>query len=149
MAIVSLSVGSLLILGGGWATHHMHLDEAIFRRATAQGVVIENQHLQVSSSSTGRSSGLGGTSYRAVVRFPVEGGRFVVVPDNVSFSPASFRVGQGVTIFYDPQEPLHMMIDRGWRNYLVLGIPGLMGFFMLLGGVQRLLKARREEQIEQ
>jgi hypothetical protein len=80
------------------------------------------------------------------VRFPVEGGRFVVVPDNFSFSPASFRVGQGVTIFYDPQEPLRMMIDRGWRNYLVLGIPGLIGFLMLLGGVQRLLKARRKEQ---
>jgi hypothetical protein len=47
VALVSLSAGSLLILGGGWATHHMHLDEAIFRQATAQGVVIENQHLQV------------------------------------------------------------------------------------------------------
>jgi hypothetical protein len=51
-----------------------------------------------------------------------------------------------VNIFYDPGEPEHAMIDRGWKNYLPPGIPGVMGFLMILGGVQRLLKARAQRQ---
>lgn len=130
MVVISLAVGSAFILVGGWFVHRHHLDEFIFGRATAQGRVVENY------PSTG------GSTYRAIVYFRAQDGRDVTVGDWISLNPPSFRVGQSVTLFYDPKDPQHAMIDRGWKNYLPLGIPGVMGFLMILGGIQRLFRAR-------
>jgi hypothetical protein len=137
MIAISLAVGAAFILVGGWWIHRFHMDEFIFNRAIAQGRVIENRPVQVASSSRF----LGGTSYRAIVRFRAQDGREVTLGDWVTFTPPSFSVGQVVGVFYDPGEPEHAMIDRGWKNYLPPGIPGVMGLLMILGGVQRRLKA--------
>jgi len=136
MILISLAAGSAFILAGGWWIHRFHMDEFIFNRAIAQGRVVENKSVQVASSSRF----LGGTSYRAIVRFKAQGGREVTLSDWVTFNPPSFRVGQTVSVFYDPDEPGHAMVDRGWKNYLPPGIPGVMGLLMILGGVQRWLK---------
>jgi hypothetical protein len=127
MVVVSLAVGSAFLLVGGYWVHRMHLDQFIFNHATAQGQVVEN-----------RRNPVGRTSYRAMVRFSPRGGGDVTVADWIALNPASFGVGQSVTLFYDPEDPQSAMIDRGWKNYLAPGIPGVMGFLMILGGVQRL-----------
>jgi hypothetical protein len=127
MVAISLAVGSALLLVGGYWVHRLHLDEFIFSRATAQGQVVEN-----------RKSLRGRTSYKAMVRFSPHGGVDVTVADWIALNPASFSVGENVTLFYDPEDPQSAMIDRGWKNYLAPGIPGVMGFLMILGGVQRL-----------
>lgn len=132
IALISLAVGAAFILVGGWWVHRFHLDEFVFNRATAQGRVVEN----VVRSGTGRL--LGGKFYRAMVRFNARGGGETTVGDWIALSPPSFSVGQSVTVFYDPEDPQRAMIDRGWKNYAVPAIPGVMGFFMILGGLQRL-----------
>jgi Protein of unknown function (DUF3592) len=135
MVVISLAVGSAFILVGGYWVHRLHLDEFIFNRATAQGQVVEN-----------RKNLRGRTSYKAVVRFNAHGGGDVTVADWIALNPASFSVGQNVTLFYDPEDPQSAMIDRGWKNYLAPGIPGLMGFLMILGGMQRLRRILVEKR---
>jgi Protein of unknown function (DUF3592) len=81
------------------------------------------------------------TFYRAMVRFNAQGGSETTVGDWIALRPPSFSVGQGVTVFYDPEDPQHAMIDRGWKNYAVPGIPAAMGFLMILGGLQRLRRS--------
>jgi hypothetical protein len=136
IALISLAVGSALLLVGSWWIHRFHMDEFIFNRATAQGQVVENRKDYVVSSRTGQL--LGKTFYRAMVRFNTQGGGQTTVGDWIALRPPSFSVGQAVTVFYDPEDPQHAMIDRGWKNYAVPGIPGVMGFLMILGGLQRL-----------
>ena len=145
MILISLVIGSAFIVVGGWWVHRSHADEFIFSRVAAQGQVVENRPVYVASSSTGRGF-LGGTFYRAIVRFRAQGGRDLTVDDWIALHPPSFRVGQSVTLFYDPEDPQHAMIDRGWKNYLAPGIPGVMGFLMILGGLQRLFKARAQRR---
>jgi uncharacterized protein DUF3592 len=36
-------------------------------------------------------------------------------------------VGQRVIVLYDPDEPENAMIDHGWKNWLLPGIPGVFG----------------------
>jgi Protein of unknown function (DUF3592) len=132
LVVISLVVGSAFILVGGWFVHRFHMDEFIFGRATAQGRVIENYP---------RGEVSGKTTYMAIVYFKAQDGQDVTLDDWLGLNPPWFRVGQSVTLFYDPENPQHAMIDRGWKNYLPLGIPGGMGFLMILGGIQRLLRA--------
>ena len=132
LVVISLAVGSAFILVGGWFVHRFHMDEFIFGRATAQGRVVENY--------PGRGVS-GDPTYFAIVYFRTQDGRDVTIDDWIAWNPPSFRVGQSVTLFYDPDDPQHALIDRGWKNYLPLGIPGVMGFLMILGGIQRLLRA--------
>jgi hypothetical protein len=133
MVVISLVVGSAFILVGGWFVHRHHLDEFIFGRATAQGRVVENYP----------GGGVSGKpTYFAIVYFKAQDGRDVTVDDWIALNPPSFRVGQNVTLFYNPDDPQHALIDRGWKNYLPLGIPSGMGFLMILGGIQRLIRAR-------
>jgi hypothetical protein len=133
LVVISLAVGSAFILAAGWFVHRFHMDEFIFGRATAQGRVIENYP---------RGEVSGKTTYMAIVYFKAQDGRDVTIDDWLGMNPPSFRVGQSVTLFYDPENPQHAMIDRGWKNYLPLGIPGVMGFLMILGGIQRLSRSR-------
>lgn len=148
MILISLAAGSAFILVAGWLVHRYHMDEFIFNRATAQARVVENRPVYVAGSSSGHGF-LGGTFYQAIVRFKARDGRDVTAADWLSLGSPSFPVGRSVSVFYDPDDPQHAMIDRGWKNYLPPGIPGVMGLLMILGGVQRLLKAcaqRREAQ---
>ena len=135
IAVVSLGVGLAIVAVCGWTAHRVHLDEFVIHHARAQGRVVENQAVQVGRGSPG------GTFYRAVVRFRPGAGRDVTVDDWMSESPPSFRVGESVTVIYDPEEPDHAMIDRGWENYLAPGITAAFGLLMILGGLQRLRRA--------
>jgi len=66
----------------------------------------------------------------------------ITFADTLGFSTPSFRVGQDVTIFYDSEAPLHAMIDRGAKNYVIPGICLIFCEFMILGSCQRLAGSR-------
>ena len=139
IALVSLGAGVAIVAVCGWAGHRVHLDEFVFHRAMAQGLVVENEPVQV--GRRGSAGGLGGTFYRAVVRFKSRDGRDFTVDDWISEAPPPFRVGESVTVIYDPKEPDNAMIDRGWENYLAPAIPAAFGLLMILAGLQRLRRA--------
>jgi hypothetical protein len=110
----------------------------MLKSAVAEAEVVENKPKQVYPGTGSRT--LPYTSYQAIVRFTDPRGQTVTYADKFGFSPPSFRVGQKVRIFYDPQTPQHAMIDRGPKNYMIPLVCGVFGWLMILGSLQRLLK---------
>ena len=138
--VVGLLVGLALLFGGAYFVHHAHLDEflgLIAKSQTAEGTVIENRPVEVHPSS---ARTLPYTSYQAIVAFADQNDRPVTLPDQIAFSPPSFRVGQKVRVFYDPQNPQHAMIDRGRKNFIIPGICLVFGGLIVLGSIQRLTR---------
>ncbi len=146
IGVVGLAVGLAIVFGGGYWIHRIHLDEFLFKRAVAEGQVIENrQERWYSRDSSGSSSSY--ISYRAIVRFADGWGQMVTHADMIAFSPPSFGVGQRVTVFYDPREPQHAMIDRGPKNFLVPGVCLVFAGLVILGSLQRLWRAKRDSSL--
>jgi hypothetical protein len=125
---VLLLIGLAMMCGASYWVHLIHLDEYIFRRAAAEGQVIENRYVR------SRSSG----GYLAVVRFTDGSGQMVTHEDWVSMNPATFRVGEHVTVYYDPRNPRNAVIDRGPFNFLIPGVCFGMGALVILGSVHRM-----------
>jgi hypothetical protein len=140
IGVVGLLVGLVLLLGGSFVIHQHHLDEFLFKRAVAEGQVVENRRREI-HPRTGGNSDLPFTTYHAIVRFTDQRGQLVTYSDEFGFSNPSFHVGQTVTIFYDPQNSQHAMIDRGLKNFIVPGICFIFGGLMVLGSLQRLAKS--------
>lgn len=138
MALISLVAGFALLLGGGWFIDHLHLDEFVLNHATTQGQVVQNKAIFVARSTAAGQRFRGGWFYRAIVRFRVPGEGDVTLEEGFAWVQPLFAVGQTVRIFYDPANPRHAMIDRGWKNYVAPGAVAVLAFLMLLGGVQRL-----------
>ena len=136
--VIGLVAGLAFILGGGFFIHHNHLDEFMLHSAVAEAEVVENRAKQVYPGTGSRT--LPYTSYQAIVRFTDQQGQTVTYADKFGFNPPSFRVGQKVRIFYDPQKPQHAMIDRGPKNYVIPLVCGVFGGLMILGSLQRLSK---------
>lgn len=150
MALFSLAAGLAFLLGGGWAIHRLHLDEFLFDHVSTQGQVVQNKAMFVAGHATAGTSArfLGGWFYRAIVRFRAPGEGDISLEDRVAWARPLFNIGQNVRIFYDPANPRHAMIDRGWKNYVAPGFVGVLGFLMILGGMQRLFRtdtSRRRE----
>ena len=140
MALISLVAGLALLFGGGWFIHHFHLDEFVLDHATAQGQVVQNKLIYVVRSSAAGTTQrfMGGWFYRAVVRFPAGSDGDITLEEGFAWVRPLFKAGQKVRILYDPANPRHAMIDRGWKNYVVPGVIAVFAFLMFLGGVQRL-----------
>jgi len=138
VGVIGLVVGLAFILGGGFFIHHNHLDEFMLHSAVAEAEVVENGAKQVYPGTGSRT--LPYTSYQAIVRFTDQQGQTVTYADKFGFNPPSFRVGQKVRIFYDPQKPQHAMIDRDPKNYVIPLVCGVFGGLMILGSLQRLSK---------
>jgi hypothetical protein len=96
--------------------------------------------------STGRHHSL---TYAPVFRFDVPGTHFATVVSHYSSSPPAFKVGQVVTVRYQPGHPEKAVIDsfgQIWFGELVLGIVGVLsigpGLLMLL--FTRMLRRRNQ-----
>jgi hypothetical protein len=64
------------------------------------------------------------------VTFTDTRGATVRFSDHVGSNPSPFKVGDHVTVLYQPAKPETAMIDRGWRNWeSILGLL-LMGTVM-------------------
>jgi len=138
MGVLSLVVGVAMLAGAAiWSARHR---EFVRSAATARGQVVAN----VAKTWTDRPSGSSGSSgvhrlsYCAVVNYADRNGEARSYQDNICFNPASFRVGDAVTIRYDPRDPSRIMIDRGDKVYLIPLAVGVVGALCLLGGFQRL-----------
>lgn len=140
MALVSLAAGLAFLFGGGWFIHRLYLDEFLLDHATTQGQVVQNKAMFVAGHRTAGTSSrfMGGWFYRAIVRFRPPGEGDITLEERVAWVRPLFAIGQKVRILYDPTNPRHAMIDRGWKNYVAPGLVGVLAFLMILGGVQRL-----------
>jgi hypothetical protein len=105
--------------------------------AAARGVVIAN--IQKEWMTTPQSGGTTThTSYCALVRYVDGAGKARDYRDDFCFNPPSFRVGDVVTVRYDPENQARIAIDRGNKVYLVPLAVAVVGALCVLGGIQRL-----------
>jgi hypothetical protein len=136
LGAIGVVVGTCVLAGGALWIHRNHLDTFLTGRAVAQGQVIENRAEVFYTHGRTTGSSESHRSYRAIVRFTPEGGEAVTLADRFAFNHPSFRAGQAVIVFYDPQHPEHAMLDRGWKNYLPLLFCAIVAGLMLRGGSQ-------------
>jgi hypothetical protein len=90
------------------------------------------------------TSGSGPDTYRPVVTFQTVNSETIQFTSSSGSSPASYRVGQGVEVIYDPESPDNAKIKSFqslWLGSMIFGVLGIMfssfGFGMILHGKKR------------
>jgi Protein of unknown function (DUF3592) len=136
MGILSLAVGLALLVGAVfWSAHHL---EFVSSAAAVRGEVVANVKKEWTDQPAPGASVMHHRSYCAVVHYVDLQGVARIYQDAICFSPASFRIGDSVTIRYDPQKPASVMIDRGEKFYIVPLAIAIVGVLCVSGGVWRL-----------
>jgi hypothetical protein len=125
------AIGLGLVVGGAWWEEHRMIFMAA--AAIAEGQVIGGDWGSGSSRST----------WHASVRFSDAHGRTIIHRDEVGTNPPSFRVGESVRVYYDPEHPERALIDRGMWSRLVPALVALGGILLLLGGLTQYRRIRR------
>jgi Protein of unknown function (DUF3592) len=125
-------IGLALIAGGAWWGQHRTIFMAT--AAVADGRVVGGEW----SGGSGSSS----PTYHAIIRFSDAGGRSITYRDDIGTNPPSFRIGETVRIYYDPERPENALIDRGLWNWLLPLLVALGGVLLLLGGLTQYRKIR-------
>ena len=127
----------ILFLGWQWRTFTQN---QIATMLPAEGKVVE----VVSRTKT--SSGERKTYFYPVVEFRTPDGEVIRFESSTGSNPSSYRVGDTVRVYYDPQAPQSAMIDS-WALWLLpiifIGVGGffaLMGILILLRALAVLLK---------
>ena len=112
-------IGAVMIAGAlYWADHlHAYIDSA----TRTHGVIVS----QKSSYSDGS------TTYAPVIEFTPHKSGTVRFTSNVSSSSPSWKVGDMVNVFYDPNNTNDAMMDREWFNYFFQLILGSIGIVIL------------------
>jgi hypothetical protein len=113
----------------------------VARAATAEGKVID---LVRDRSSSGSSS-----TYRPVVEFTIPTGLRVEFTSGVGTSPPAYRVGEPVTVLYDPVDPNKARIKSFfslWFGFMIVFALGLI--FAILGLGMILVPARGRRRAE-
>lgn len=116
----------------------------IKRSATTTGIVVDN------ATSLGMHQNIGtprSTLYKPTVRFQTADGRVVDYTPQVSNSWSSYRVGETVPVYYNPQQPGDAVVGTAfglWYGFFVFGAVGgmffLFGiFFVLLSQIENVL----------
>lgn len=135
VATVFLIVGLGLLVGGAYALSSTH--EFIQKSETANGTVVDLE----------RSRSRRSTTYHPVVRFTARDGKEYEVRSSAGSNPPGYRIGEGVRVFYDPDDPDHARIDSFFSLW---GIPTMLGgmglVFALAGGGMIYLPRRAAER---
>ncbi|HUI56914.1 MAG TPA: DUF3592 domain-containing protein [Bryobacteraceae bacterium] len=119
---VFLFVGLGLLAGGVLAIQHTR--HFVRNAVLAQGVVTENVR-----------PGGGRAVYYPRVRFRTAGGRQISFLSSGGSNPPAYRVGESVTVLYDPQDPYNVSIRSFWNVWVLPFILCSLGvFFFLVGG---------------
>lgn len=137
IGVIGLVSGIALLAAASLWLHRLHVDELIFRRASTQGVVVENKY-QYSNAAKAQSRVRG---YVSIVKFRTQEGREFTARSWILTNPPRFATGEQVTVYYDPRTPEHATIDMGAPGYLLIFVPLIMGCLLVLGGIQWLIKA--------
>ena len=135
--IGSVVIGlAVMTVAGIWALHMWTFTRDA---AAVSGQVVANVEKDWrSTSNTGSTTGPTHRSYCAVVHYVDRSGKARSYRDDICFNPASFRVGDVVTVRYDPENQSHVVIDRGEKVYLIPLAVAVVGALCVVGGVQRL-----------
>lgn len=131
-----LFISAILFFMGmvfGGIAGYLYWQEANLKQAggQAEGTVI----------GLSESSDEDGTAYAPVVTFRTGSGRAIEFKSTFYTSPASYQVGQKVTVLYDPEAPENAKIEG--EDFLFILIFGSIGGLELLGGLFFLGKAIR------
>lgn len=116
----------------------------IRRAAQAEGKVIDLERSRSSSSSGSRSS-----TYRPVVEFTTATGKRIEFTSSVGSSPPSHRVGEPVTVLYNPADPQSARIKsffQLWFGFLIVFFMGLV--FAAIGLSMIFVRARGRKRAE-
>lgn len=122
---IFLTVGLGLLSGGIYS--FMSTREFLGNAVSADGVVIDLEERWDSDDSS--------YTYYPRVRFETETGQPYEFTGDVGSSPASFDVGEGVRVLFDPADPSSARIDSFMQLWFVSVILGGMGLvFSIVGG---------------
>ena len=123
-ALVFLGLGVLMLLGAALLWNNTR--SFIARAQEATGTVVELREV--------RDNDGGSSTWKPVVRFTAGSGRDITFAASFSSNPASYDVGESVTVLYLPSEPDQARI-RGfgslWLGATIVGGIGLV--FALVG----------------
>ncbi len=120
MIIVSLCAGLLgvVLLGAAAWTFYKQRDKAM-SGVRATGKVIDLTREITTPGSTG--------VYYPVVEFTLPSGETITFTSDYGTRPASHKVGQSVTVRYDPDDPQKAEVDSALSIWLVPGILAFIG----------------------
>lgn len=113
---------------------------AIARSRTAEGTVVDMLSVRRGNTYLVKRTPTGITLepkriHRPVVRFsPPEGGAYEIRA-SVASSPVPFRIGDAVTVRYDPADPAAAQIDRPLYLWFWVGMLVFFGFFSICMGL--------------
>lgn len=117
----------------------------IRRAVEAEGKVIDLERSRSSSSSGSSSS----TMYRPVVEFTTATGKRIEFISSVGSSPPSHRVGEAVTVLYNPADPQSARIKsffQLWFGFLIVSFLGLV--FAAIGLGMIFVRSRGRKRAE-
>lgn len=86
--------------------------------------------------------------YYPMVQFTVPGSdRAVTFRHDTGSNPPSYRVGEDVSVLYDPQNPGNAIIDGGLFNWMATGISSLLGFVFTAAGISTFKHWRKQKKL--
>jgi Protein of unknown function (DUF3592) len=115
---------------GGSVYSVLSTREFLSSAVPAEGVVIDLEARWDSDD--------GGYTYYPRVRFATESGQLREFTGDVGSSPASFDIGEGVHVLFDPADPADAHIDsfmQLWFVSLILGVLGIVFTAVGSGGL--------------
>jgi hypothetical protein len=124
-----LAIGVVIAIAGVFS--YVSTRRFIDRAARAAGTVV-----RVLEEA---DSGDGGTLFRPVVQFRTLAGAMVEFRSNFRSKPAGYRLGDAVTVLYEPDAPDRAEIESFMTLWFLTLICGLLGTIFLGAGVGVLL----------
>jgi hypothetical protein len=118
-------------------------------RFIAGAVEAEGKVIALDRSSSSSSSGSRSTTYRPVVEFTSSTGKRIEFTSNVGSSPPSHRVGEPVTVLYNPADPYRARIKsffQLWFGFLIVFFLGLV--FAAIGLGMIFVRSRGRKRAE-
>jgi hypothetical protein len=136
VGILSLVIGLALLVGAAvLGAHHLGF---VSSAAAVRGEVVANVTKEWTGPPAAGLSTAQHRSYCAVVHYVDLEGVARTYQDSFCVSPPSFRIGDSVTVRYDPEKPASVMIDRGEKFYVIPLAIAIVGVLCVSGGVWRL-----------
>ena len=86
--------------------------------------------------------------YYPMVEFTVPGSdRVVTFRHDSGSNPPAYRVGEVVSVLYDPQNPAEAIIDGGLLNWMATALTSLLGFVFTAAGITTFNHRRKQKKL--